>query len=102
MLFKFFIAIQNYTARISKSDFSCFVVLYILYLTELRTILQNSLNKKIFFFIISDHFIVAFKIMGCKFVSTSCNLSRFCTDFYLGKIYDVCNHAIDLSCSVSR
>jgi len=28
MLFKIFIAVQDYTARISKSNFSCFVVLY--------------------------------------------------------------------------
>lgn len=42
-------------------------------------------------------------IMGCKFVSTTCNLLRLhSTDFYLVEIYDVCDHAIDLSCSVSR
>jgi len=46
---------------------------------------------------------MAFMIMGSKFISTIYNLSRLhSTDFYLGEIYDVCDDAIDLSCSVSR
>lgn len=42
-------------------------------------------------------------IMSNKFISTTYNLLRLhSTDFYLAKIYDVCDDAIDLSCSVSR
>lgn len=54
-------------------------------------------------FPIGERFIIAFMIMSSKFVSTTYNLSRLhSTDFYLGEIYDVCDDAIDLSCSVSR